>query len=131
MTPPELTMPNDYLPPTCRELAFEAVPYIVCEVDLDGYDLALRRADKSRQAVRQPGRAGRGRAVRLRDECRHVSRGPDAGRALRRGRRGASLRSNLADAPGNFFMKPNGVFYVDETGDAGVLDSDRICRQRA
>jgi len=30
---------------------------------------------------------------------------------------------NLGDAPGNFFLKPNGVFYVDRDGNAGVLES--------
>ena len=30
---------------------------------------------------------------------------------------------NLADAPGNFFMKPNGVFFVDRAGRAGVLET--------
>ena len=30
---------------------------------------------------------------------------------------------NLADAPGNFFLKPNGVFYVDGDNNAGVLET--------
>lgn len=31
---------------------------------------------------------------------------------------------NLADAAGNFFMKPNGVFFVDRAGRLGVLESN-------
>jgi len=31
---------------------------------------------------------------------------------------------NLGDAPGNFFMKPNGVFFVDENGAPGVLETN-------
>ena len=42
--PPEMT---SYLPETCRELAFEGVVYIVCEVGTDSYDLVLRRADET------------------------------------------------------------------------------------
>ena len=30
---------------------------------------------------------------------------------------------NTADAPGNFFMKPNGVFFIDKQGRPGVLET--------
>lgn len=37
---------------------------------------------------------------------------------------GKSLRPlNMRDAPGNFYLKPNGVFYIDKTG-AHIVDSE-------
>lgn len=33
---------------------------------------------------------------------------------------------NLKDAPGNFFLKPNGVFYIDENDKAGIIRSDKF-----
>ncbi|MBN9081147.1 MAG: hypothetical protein BGP04_22975 [Rhizobiales bacterium 62-17] len=39
-------------------------------------------------------------------------------------------RLNTRNGPGNFHLKPNGVFYVTRTG-AGVVDSDRFASRRA
>lgn len=122
MTPPELTAPNDYLPPTCRELAFEAVPYIVCEVDLDGYDLALRRADETGKPFGSlAGLAAAEPFVFAKNAGMYHEDLTPVGLHVEDGVEQSPL--NLLDAPGNFFMKPNGVFYVDENGDAGVLES--------
>lgn len=41
--------------------------------------------------------------------------------------KGRQMRSlNLKDAPGNFFLKPNGVFYIDENDKAGIISSDKF-----
>jgi uncharacterized protein YigE (DUF2233 family) len=122
MTPPELTTPNDYLPPTCRELTFEAAPYIICEVDLDGYNLALRRADTTGKPF---GSLAALAAVEpfvfaMNAGMYHEDKTP-VGLHVEDGVEQSAL--NLSDAPGNFFMKPNGVFYVDDQGNAGVLES--------
>lgn len=37
---------------------------------------------------------------------------------------------NLEDAPGNFFLKPNGVFYVDKNGAAGVMEATAYTKSR-
>ncbi|MCX7305429.1 MAG: phosphodiester glycosidase family protein [Hyphomicrobiales bacterium] len=122
MPPPELKKPPEYLPETCREMAFEAVPYIVCEVYLDGYDLALRRADAT-------GKPFGGLAALAAVEpfvfamnagMYHEDMTP-VGLHVEDGVEQSPL--NRSDAPGNFFMKPNGVFYVDESGNAGVLET--------
>jgi uncharacterized protein YigE (DUF2233 family) len=122
MTPPELAAPNDYLPPTCRELAFEAVPYIICEVDLDGYDLALRRADETGKPFGSlAGLAAAEPFVFAMNAGIYDEDMTPVGLYVEDGVEQSPL--NLSDAPGNFFMKPNGVFFVDENGDAGVLES--------
>lgn len=38
-------------------------------------------------------------------------------------------RVNLRDGPGNFHMKPNGVFTVDEEGRVSVMTSDAFARR--
>lgn len=35
---------------------------------------------------------------------------------------------NLRDDEGNFYLKPNGVFYVDASGTAGVMESEEYAR---
>jgi len=120
--PPEPLAPNEYLPPTCRELAFEAVPYIVCEVDLDGYDLALRRADKGGKPLGSLAALAAAEPFVFATNAGmyHKDMTP-VGLHVEDGMEQSPL--NLGDAPGNFFMKPNGVFYVDEQGDAGMMES--------
>lgn len=118
--PPRETA-ND-LPQTCRELAFEGVSYIVCEVGTDNYDLVLRRADHagkpfgdlSKLAVAEPF------IFAMNAGMYHEDFTP-VGLHIENGEEQAPL--NLTDAPGNFFMKPNGVFYVDKDSNAGVLES--------
>jgi uncharacterized protein YigE (DUF2233 family) len=120
--PPELPKPSKYLPDTCRELAFEAVPYMVCEIDLDGYDLALRRADKTGKPFGSlAGLAAAEPFVFATNAGMYHEDLTPVGLHVEDGVEQSPL--NLLDAPGNFFMKPNGVFYVDEKGDAGVMES--------
>ncbi|MFK5924562.1 MAG: phosphodiester glycosidase family protein [Verrucomicrobiota bacterium] len=37
---------------------------------------------------------------------------------------------NLKNAPGNFYLKPNGVFFIDRDGAAGVMESLRFKRSK-
>lgn len=37
---------------------------------------------------------------------------------------------NLRDAEGNFYLKPNGVFFVDDTGGAGIIESMEYSKAR-
>jgi uncharacterized protein YigE (DUF2233 family) len=117
--PPETA--ND-LPETCRELAFEGVPYIVCEVALDQYDLVLKRADRAGKPFGDLAKlaAAEPFVFAMNAGMYHEDFTP-VGLHVEEGKEDAPL--NLADAPGNFFMKPNGVFYVDRDGNAGVLET--------
>jgi uncharacterized protein YigE (DUF2233 family) len=110
------------LPETCRELAFEGVSYIVCEVGTEDYDLVLNRTDAAgkpfgdlaKLAADEPFIFAMNAGMYHEDFTAvglHVEDGEE------------KSPLNLADAPGNFFMKPNGVFYVDKEGNAGVLES--------
>lgn len=117
--PPE---PANHLPETCRELAFEGVGYIVCEVGTNSYDLVLKRADKAGEPFGDLAKlaAAEPFVFAMNAGMYHKDFTP-VGLYVEDGSEQSPL--NLADAPGNFFMKPNGVFYVDQDGHAGVLES--------
>lgn len=110
------------LPEACRDLVFEGVPHIVCEVDLARYDLALRRADRSGKPFRNLASLARTEpfAFAMNAGMYHEDLSP-VGLYVEDGVERAPI--NLGDASGNFFMKPNGVFYVDAAGRAGVMES--------
>jgi uncharacterized protein YigE (DUF2233 family) len=55
------------------------------------------------------------------EEGRPIGLHVEQGRQLR--------RVNLRDGPGNFHLKPNGVFAVDEEGRVSVLPSDAFARR--
>ena len=114
--------PRVDLPVPCRQFTFEAVPYIVCEISLDEYDLVLRRSDRAGKPLRNLAAlaASEPFVLAMNAGMYHEDLSP-VGLYVEDGKEIHAL--NLADAPGNFFMKPNGVFYVDEEGHAGVLES--------
>lgn len=117
--PPETA---DDLPETCREVAFEGVPYIVCDVSLDQYNLVLKRADRMGKPFGDLAKlaAADPFVFAMNAGMYHEDFTP-VGLHVEERKEDAPL--NLADAPGNFFMKPNGVFYADRNGNAGVLES--------
>ena len=117
--PPEIAAG---LPEPCRDLTFEGVAYIVCEVRLDAYDIALTRADAAGKPFHDLAAlaAVRPFAFAMNAGMYHEDLSP-VGLHVEEGAEQALL--NLGDAPGNFFMKPNGVFFVGRDGKAGVLET--------
>jgi len=120
MPPPH--EPANGLPRTCRDLAFEGVSYIVCEVALGDYEIALRRTDASGKPFRDLSKlaAAEPLILAMNAGMYHEDFTP-VGLHVEDGTELSPL--NLADAPGNFFLKPNGVFYVDRDNNAGVLET--------
>jgi uncharacterized protein YigE (DUF2233 family) len=118
--PPPETANN--LPETCRDLSFEGVSHIVCEVGLDDYDVVLKRADGAGKPFRDLAKlaAAEPFIFAMNAGMYHEDFTP-VGLHIENGEEQAPL--NLTDAQGNFFLKPNGVFYVDRDGNAGVLES--------
>ena len=115
------------LPLACRALDFEGVAHIVCEIDPGAYAVRLALSDAGGRpygSVKAFARAmaSQGTPVLLAMNAGmyHKDLSP-VGLYVEDGRQRTPL--NLADGEGNFFLKPNGVFFVGRDGRAGVMES--------
>lgn len=116
----------------CRAVSFEAVDYTVCEIDLRRYRLGLFWQDRDGRPYgslyafkRAMAAAGDPPLVAMNAGMYHEDLSPvglfvSGGRELH--------PANEADGDGNFFMKPNGVFYADGER-AGILETGAFLRQ--
>jgi uncharacterized protein YigE (DUF2233 family) len=115
----------------CRDARIENARYVVCEFDAqDDFELFLR--DGSGANIGQFDRVRAALKVRKRTllfamnaGMYHEDRSP-VGLYVENGRE--LKRISTADGPGNFSMKPNGVFFVED-GKAGVLETRAYQRQ--
>lgn len=116
----------------CRAVSFEAADYTVCEIDLRRYRVGLfwqgpdgRPYGSLYAFKRAMAAAGDPPVVSMNAGMYHEDLSPvglfvSGGRQLN--------PANEGDGDGNFFMKPNGVFYAD--GDrAGILETEAYLRQ--
>lgn len=114
------------LPAPCRDLTFEGQAYVVCEIPLDRYVVSVAHNDG---AADPRATVGDLVAARARTPVLAMNAGmydpklAAVGLLIEDGRTLKPL--NLRDGPGNFHLKPNGVFHVDRDGGAGVVDSAR------
>lgn len=125
--PPPLVIGGD-LPAPCRNVAFEAVTYVVCEVDLRADSIGVFHAGADGKSFGSleafdKAVAGEGRPVLLamNGGMYHEDLSP-VGLLVESGSEKSPL--NLADGEGNFFLKPNGVFLVGKDGKAAVMESN-------
>lgn len=123
----EAPVPN--LPAGCRDVIFEEQSFVLCTADANSrISLALYDG-----AGRPCGNlAALSRAQRfdfaMNAGMYHEDKSP-VGLYVESGRELAPL--NTDDAEGNFFMKPNGVFFVDRDGKPGVLETQAYAAARA
>jgi len=115
------------LPSFCRLLDFEGVAAIACEVDPAVLEVAVRYADAEGKPYRSLDafdaamrKAGRQVILAMNAGMYHEDMSP-VGLLVEDGRQVAPLETR--DGAGNFFLKPNGVFAVDESGKASVLET--------
>lgn len=113
------------LPAPCRTLAFEAVDYVVCEIDLRRWSvgLFLDAADgKPFGSLRKfndaMARTDQRVVLAMNAGMYHEDLSP-VGLLVENGRTLAPL--NTSDGTGNFFLEPNGVFLLDAVGAAAVM----------
>ena len=114
----------------CRPAVFEGTDYVVCTVDLRRYQLRLfwKGPDGGFWVLRSPALTSDGSRVvfAMNGGMYSEDRSPvglyvENGRELR--------KANTANGPGNFHLKPNGVFFVSGRT-AGVLETDRYLKRR-
>lgn len=115
------------LPGPCRNLDFEAVPYVVCEIDPRGYGVAVFLRGNDGKAFgsletfdRAMSEQGRPILLSMNAGMYHEDLAP-VGLLIENGQEVAPL--NLADGAGNFFLKPNGVFMIGKDGKAAVVET--------
>lgn len=124
--------PGTLLPESgCRQVTFEEARYTVCRVDLRTYDLKLFLNGPDGEPFGSLSRflgspMGRGVTVAMNAGMYHDDLSP-VGLFVQDGHE--LKRINRARGPGNFHMKPNGVFYV-AGGQAGVLETDAYLRRK-
>jgi len=117
-------------PGPCERIRFEEASYTVCRLDLARYRLGLFRAGPDGTPYGSLGRflgspEGRGAAVAMNAGMYHPDLAP-VGLYVEKGRQ--EIPANTANGPGNFHLKPNGVFFV--AGErAGILETRAYLRR--
>ena len=125
-TPEKLTTHN-----FCYHQKFENKSYIVCEVDPEKYDISLFLDD----ANGKPFKYFRNVEKYLREQGKTIAFAVNGGMYHKDFsavglyiENGKTLHPvSTKDGPGNFHMKPNGIFFV-EGKKAGVMDTDRFLK---
>lgn len=127
--------PSEAAPPSppsgCRPVTHEEARYTVCRIDLRTHDLKLFLKGPDGEPfgsltrfVGSPAAKGVSMAMNAgmyHDDLSPVGLYVEDGHELK--------RLNRARGPGNFHLKPNGVFYV-AGGQAGVLDTDTYVKRK-
>lgn len=118
-------------PSGCRQISHEGAGYTVCRFSLRAFQVRLFLTDPDGQfytslttLVRSPAGAGLAMAMNAgmyHSDLRPVGLYVEDGRQL--------TRPNTAGGPGNFHMKPNGVFFIAD-GRAGVLETGAYLKRR-
>lgn len=120
-------------PPVCAQQAYAGATYIVCTIDLATYALRLHWKDEGGvpygnvgTLARALNRAGVPVVMAVNAGMYHADGAPvglyiEGGEQLK--------KANTAGGPGNFHMKPNGVFYFTDD-EAGVMETSRFLKSK-
>ncbi len=114
----------------CRDLVFEGGRYTACTVDLRRHDLDLyldapdgAPYGSLSRLIKSP--AGAGLVMAMNAGMYHPDYAP-VGLYVQGGRQ--RTPASTADGPGNFHLKPNGIFYVARRR-AGILETEAYIRR--
>jgi len=111
------------MPDTCRNAGFEGDVFVVCTVDLRRYRVDLVRTGGDGKPIERLDRLkGREGLVFAMNAGMYHQDFTPVGLYVEDGHEVAPL--NRAGGEGNFFMQPNGVFYVGEDDMPGVLATE-------
>jgi hypothetical protein len=125
----EAEMPEVPLPETCREAAFDGIGYVICAVDPRSHAIGLHLKAADGRPYGSLAELARAQPFlfAMNAGMYHHDLSP-VGLYVESGIEGAPL--NLDNGAGNFFMKPNGVFFVDREGRAAVTESAAFAAAR-
>ncbi len=119
--------------PLCRDVMFESASYTVCAIDLRTHDVRLAWKAPSGDVygslgtfARAATRAGSPPSFAMNAGMYHAD-GRPVGLYVEGGRELARL--STARGPGNFHLKPNGVFFVTAS-EAGVMETARYLKAK-
>jgi uncharacterized protein YigE (DUF2233 family) len=116
----------------CAPISFEGRSYTICEAPLDRFSIRLfwRRPDGEPygylSSLPKTGEKGERLAFALNAGMFHPDYKP-VGLYVENGRE--LVRANTNNGPGNFHLKPNGVFYVNGN-EAGVMETGAFLKNR-
>lgn len=117
----------------CRPVTYERNSYVVCQFDLRHYAPKLFWKQPngepygSLQNIPQRGDSDTGQLVFATNGGMYRSDRSPVGLYVQNGRE--LVRANTAAGTGNFYIKPNGIFYVSGES-AGILETRRFLQQR-
>lgn len=120
-------MARSIMPEICKDIVFEGTRAVVCTVDLSSHDLRLVYRDRKDQVYGSVTRAVAGLAAIAQTPVLAMNAGMyhadmlPVGLYVENSVEIAPL--NTGEAFGNFFLKPNGVFFVGEDGQAAVQET--------
>lgn len=120
---PEPAIEPIAMPETCRNESFEGDVFVVCAVDASRYRIDLTRSGPDGRPIERLDRLrGRQGLVFAMNAGMYHKDFTPVGLYVQDGTEAAPL--NRGGGEGNFFMQPNGVFFVDEAGRPGVLTTE-------
>jgi prepilin-type processing-associated H-X9-DG protein len=115
----------------CSPRAFEGLNYIICTFDLRAYALRLFWKDEGGQPYggfdHLPRKVNGAPIVFAMNAGMYDADLSPVGLYIENGK--TLKRANTANGPGNFHLKPNGIFYVSGQ-EVGVLTTERFLSQR-
>lgn len=110
------------LPTPCREVSFDGDAFIACAADDSAYRIVLAHENMFGQSYRSLANLAGSMpfAFAMNAGMYHEDNSP-VGLYVEAGGQYAPL--NDADGEGNFFLKPNGVFFIDNHGKPGLMET--------
>ena len=122
------TMTSAKRPDICEETLFKGARSILCVIDPATYDIRLVYRDQDNEpyasvpkAVLALAAGGKMPVMAMNAGMYHADMQP-VGLYVEDGTELSPI--NQDDGFGNFFLKPNGVFFLDQAGRAGVLETE-------
>lgn len=115
------------LPAACREMRYEDADFIACAFDPAAYTVRIAHAKPDGSPWGSVGAyadamtaGGQPPVIAMNAGMYHEGLGP-VGLLVEDGRELHPLET--ANGEGNFYLKPNGVFFIDDAGKAGVMET--------